>query len=60
MGRTTDTRTPAQVLSDTRAAKARYAREWRRRNPDKQRAIMNRYWAKKVEQQREQQPSGDE
>lgn len=60
MGRTTDTRTPAQVLADTRAAKARYAREWRRRNPDKQRAIMNRYWAKKVEQQREQQPSGDE
>lgn len=60
MGRTTDTRTPAQVLADTRAAKAKYAREWRRKNPDKQRAIMNRYWLKKVAQQREQQPNGDE
>ena len=32
-----------------RAARAAYAREYRRKNPDKIRAIQNRYWAKKSE-----------
>lgn len=38
-------------LSDgAKAARAAYAKEWRRKNPEKQRAIANRYWEKKAAQ----------
>ena len=29
-------------------ARAQYAKEWRRKNPDKQKAITERYWEKKA------------
>ena len=38
---------------EIRAAKAAYAREWRRKNPDKQRDIQNRYWEKKAREAKE-------
>lgn len=39
----------AQGMSDgAKAARAAYAKEWRRKNPEKQRAIVNRYWEKKA------------
>lgn len=31
-------------------AKRKYEREWRRNNPDKVRAMKERYWAKKAAQ----------
>ena len=33
---------------ETRAAAAAYAREWRRKNPDKCRETRLRYWEKKA------------
>lgn len=41
-------------MNDTEKEKAReamklYAREWRKRNPDKARAIRERYWARRFE-----------
>lgn len=30
-----------------RKQRAEYAREWRKRNPDKDKAIVQRYWLKK-------------
>ena len=39
--------TDAQI----RAAKARYMREWRKRNPDKQRETQLRYWRRRVERE---------
>lgn len=36
-------------LSDrARAARAMYARKWRKKNPDKVRAANKRYWEKKA------------
>lgn len=34
-------------------ARAEYAREWRRKNPDKVREINRRYWEKKAAQMQE-------
>lgn len=39
------------LTPEARAAKNRYMREWRRKNPDKDRAIKERYWQKKAEQE---------
>lgn len=36
-----------------REEEARYHREWRRKNPEKVRAIKERYWAKKAAERRE-------
>lgn len=36
-------------LMKIRAAKAEYAREWRRKNPEKAKAIQNRYWMRQAE-----------
>lgn len=37
------------ALSDrARAARAMYARKWRKKNPDKVRAANKRYWEKKA------------
>lgn len=38
--------TPEEI----RATKNAYAREWRRNNPEKVKAIQERYWAKKTAQ----------
>ena len=35
---------------EAKAAAAAYAREWRRKNPDKVRAAKVRYWEKKAQQ----------
>lgn len=55
-----DNRNEAEIMKEVRAAQARYAREWRRKNPDKQRAIVNRYWRKKVAQMQEEENKGTE
>lgn len=34
--------------NDARAARNAYAREWRRKNPDKVKAAYERYWKKKA------------
>lgn len=36
--------------AEIRALKNEYVREWRKKNPDKARAIRERYWQKKLEQ----------
>ena len=37
-----------------RKAKAAYLREWKRRNPDKQRQYVETYWERKAAQMRAQ------
>ena len=39
---------------EIREARAAYAREYRRKNPDKIRAIQNRYWAKRAEKKQKE------
>ena len=34
-------------LEQIKAAKAAYAREWRKRNPERAKEIQKRYWKKK-------------
>lgn len=53
MGQTEETRIEELI----RAEKARYAREWRTKNPDKARASNQRYWRKMVE--RKQKEAGE-
>lgn len=36
-------------------AKNAYMREWRKKNPDKEKAIHQRYWEKKAKQQKNNQ-----
>ena len=36
-----------------REARNAYMREWRKKNPDKERAIRRRYWASKAEKRAE-------
>jgi hypothetical protein len=38
----------AQLSDAAKEARRAYAREWRRRNPDKIRAARDRYWEKKA------------
>lgn len=45
---------PEEVMADIRAAQARYARQWRARNPERQAAIVRRYWIKKAAQMQQQ------
>lgn len=35
-------------------ARADYVKEWRRKNPDKEKAIRTRYWEKKASQQQKE------
>lgn len=44
---------------DVRAARAAYARDWRKRNPEKQREIQNRYWEKKAREAQQDHKKGD-
>lgn len=43
-----------------REAQNAYNREWYRKNPDKAKAIRQRYWAKKAEQMKREQERTDE
>lgn len=44
-----------QQLSDAaKKARAEYARAWRKKNPDKQRAANRRYWEKKAAEMAEE------
>lgn len=38
------------LSAEARAARAKYMREWRRKNPDKQREYAERQWERKAEQ----------
>ncbi len=38
----------SKTISSARKAANLYQREWRRRNPEKSRAIQLRYWAKRA------------
>ncbi len=37
------------LTESAKAARAKYAREWRKKNPDKVRATNARYWNKKAQ-----------
>ena len=38
------------TADDIRKEKNRYAREWRKKNPDKCKEYSDRYWAKKLKE----------
>jgi len=40
----------AEMTREARAARARYMREWRRKNPEKQREYDARKWERKAQQ----------
>ena len=42
--------TQEEINEIRRKEQARYAREWRKKNPQKAKAIKERYWAKKAAQ----------
>lgn len=44
-------------VSAAQEAKRAYLREWRKKNPDKAKAIQTRYWAKKAAQMMEERES---
>ena len=48
------------MMKDIRAARAAYARAWRQKNPEKQAAIVRRYWTKKIREMQEQENSTDD
>ena len=47
----------SSMTDAAKRARAEYAKEWRKKNPDKQREINRRYWEKKAEQAAEQPPA---
>ena len=47
--------TADEIRELSRQEMARYHREWRRKNPDKAKAIQDRYWAKKALQRENEQ-----
>ena len=54
-----DKRTEADAMQDIRRAKAAAAKAWRDKNPDKWKAIVDRYWMKKAAQMQEQAETTD-
>lgn len=36
------------MSAEAKEARAKYAREWRQKNPEKQQAIVARYWEKRA------------
>lgn len=63
MGYKPDTRAATTMTEAAKRARALYAKEWRRKNPDKQKAITERYWEKKaraLEEQADADPAPDE
>lgn len=49
-----NTRYHANLSDSAKRARAEYAREWRRNNPDKQKAITARYWEKKADSKKKE------
>lgn len=45
---------PEEILANIRAARAQYARQYRKQHPEKIAAITARYWAKKASMLQEQ------
>jgi len=43
-----DAKMATNTAIDKKPRDPAYYREWRKKNPDKQKAIMERFWAKKV------------
>ena len=41
------------VTEKARLARNAYYREWRRKNPERNKAIQERYWVRKVERMKE-------
>ena len=42
-----------ETMEMVKEAQRQYQREWRKKNPDKVKAISNRYWTKKAMQMKE-------
>ena len=42
------------LTPEAKAARAKYMREWRKKNPQKQREYAERQWEKKAQQAKEQ------
>ena len=40
---------PIMMTSEARAARAKYMREWRKKNPEKQREYSAKMWERKAE-----------
>lgn len=47
------------MTKEARAARAKYMREWRKKNPDKAKAIKDRYWERQAEKIRQQRANAD-
>ena len=45
---------------EIREVKRKYYREWRAKNPDKQKAIMERFWQKKLDQEKQERDQASE
>lgn len=43
-----------ETVEMVKEAQRQYQREWRKKNPDKVKAISNRYWTKKAMQMKEE------
>ena len=53
-----DTSMTNEQREKIREARNRYLREWRRRNPDKVQAQIERYWMRKVEREQQSKKEG--
>ena len=49
----------ATMTAEARAARARYMREWRKRNPEKQRQYSAAKWERKAAQYRAEKEAGN-
>lgn len=47
------------LTESQKEARKRYQREWRKKNPDKSREYMERYWAKKAAEREAQKDKGE-
>ena len=54
-----ENRKETDLMKEIRAARAKYAAEWRRKNPEKQAAILQRYWLKKAREMKKQENTTD-
>lgn len=45
---------------EIREVRRQYYREWRAKNPDKQKAIMERFWRKKLDQAKQERSQASE
>ena len=52
--------TQEEIDKIRREEQARYAREWRRKNPEKAKAAKERYWKRKAERLKAEREAEDE